>query len=63
MTFSELTVTIKDEEKTLRTKYALYDEYTVNENDPVIKDCIEKTLDNFDGEPIDVIVNIKLEIQ
>jgi hypothetical protein len=63
MIFSELTVTIKDEEKTLRTKYALYDKYSVNENDPIIKDCIEKTLENFDGEPMDVIVNIKLEIQ
>lgn len=63
MTFSELTVVIKDEEKTLRTKYALYDEYTVREDDPIIKDCIEKTLENFDGEPSDITVNIKLEIQ
>lgn len=60
---SELTVTIKDEEKSLRTKYLIYDEYTVDENDPIIKDCIEKTLDNFDGEPSDIIVNIKMEIQ
>jgi hypothetical protein len=63
MTFSELTVCIKDAEKTLRTKFPLYDEYAVNENDPVIKDCIEKTLENFDGEPDDITVNIKLEIQ
>ena len=63
MTFSELTVIIKDEEKTLRTKYALYDEYAVNENDPIIKECIEKTLENFDGEPSNITVNIKLEIQ
>lgn len=63
MTFSELTVIIKDEEKTLRTKYPLYDEYTVREDDPIIKDCIEKTLENFDGEPSDITVNIKLEIQ
>lgn len=56
---SELTVVIKDEEKTLRTKYLMYDEYTVNENDPVVKDCIEKTLANFDGEPSDITVNIK----
>jgi hypothetical protein len=63
MTFSELTVIIKDEEKTLRTKYPLYDEYTVREDDPIIKGCIEKTLDNFDGEPSDITVSIKLEIQ
>lgn len=60
---SELTVVIKDEEKSLRTKYLIYETYTVNENDPIIKDCIEKTLANFDGEPMDVTVNIKMEIQ
>ena len=60
---SELTVTIKDEEKNLRTKYLIYDVYQVDENDPIIKDCIEKTLENFDGDPIDITVNIKIEIQ
>lgn len=60
---SELTVTIKDEEKNLRTKYLIYETYTTDENDPIIKDCIEKTLENFDGEPSDITVNIKLEIQ
>ncbi len=63
MTFSELTVCIKDAEKTLRTKYAIYDEYTVRDDDVIIKDCIERTLENFDGEPDDITVNIKLEIQ
>ena len=60
---SELTVAIKDEEKTLRTKYLIYETYTTDENDPVIKDCIEKTLDNFNGEPTDITINIKLELQ
>ena len=60
---SELTVAIKDDEKTLRTKYLLYEIYTTDENDPIIKDCIQKTLDNFDGEPSDITVTIKLEIQ
>ena len=60
---SELTVTIKDEEKTLRTKYLLYDDYMVSDTDPIIKDCIDKTLENFDGEPSDIIVSIKMEIQ
>lgn len=63
MTFSELKVTIKDSEKTLSTKYPLYDEYKVNENDPVIKDCIERTLENFDGEPDNIKVYITLEVK
>ena len=60
---SELTVAINDEEKNLRTKYLIYETYTTDENDPVIKDCIEKTLDNFNGEPTDITINIKLELQ
>lgn len=60
---SEITVVVKDEEKSLRSKYLIYESYTVDENDPIIKDCLVKTLNNFDGEPIDIIVNIKIEIQ
>ena len=63
MTFSELTVVMKDDEKTLRTKYPLYDDYSVREDDPIIMDCIKRTLENFDGDPSDITVNIKLEIQ
>ena len=59
---SEITIVIKDEEKSLRSKYLIYETYSVDEEDPIIKDCIEKTLQNFDGEPIDIIVNIKLEV-
>lgn len=60
---SELTVCVKDEEKTLRKKFLLYEEYTVSEYDAVIKKCIDETLENFDGEPIDIIVTIKIEVQ
>ncbi|HXF90941.1 MAG TPA: hypothetical protein VNJ29_03325 [Candidatus Nitrosotenuis sp.] len=60
---SELTVIIKDEEKQLRTKYLIYETYTVDEEDPIIKDCIEKTLENFNGEPSDITVNIKMAIE
>ena len=65
---SELSVTIKGQnengdDKRLVTKYLIYDDYTTNENDPIIKDCIEKTLANFDGEPDDIVVNIKIEIE
>lgn len=65
---SELSVTIKGQnengdDKRLVTKYLIYDDYTTNENDPIIKDCIEKTLANFNGEPDDITVNIKIELQ
>lgn len=60
---SELKVTIKDSEKSLNKKYLIYDTYTTDENDPMIKQCIEETIENFDGEPEHVTVNIKLEMQ
>jgi hypothetical protein len=63
MSFSELSVTIKDDEKRLNKKFVLYETYTVDENDPVIQDCIKETLENFDGEPDSVKVTITLELQ
>lgn len=61
--FSELKVTIKDEDKKLDKKFILYDPYQVNPNDETIKKCIDETLENFSGQPTDVKVNITLEIQ
>lgn len=58
--FSELTVIVKDDEKTLKKKYAIYSTYCACAEDPVITQCIEETLKNFDGEPMNVIVNIKI---
>lgn len=65
---SELSVTIKGEnelgvQKRLTDKYLIYDDFTTNEDDPLIKECIAKTLDNFDCEPDDIVVNIKIEIE
>lgn len=60
---SEISITIKDDEKSLTKKFLEYEIYTVDEEDPIIKKCIEETLSNFDGEPSDIIVKIKLEIK
>ena len=61
--FSEITVIIKDDEKTLKKKFGIYDPYTVEENNEIIKNCIDETLKNFDGTPDDIKVKISLEIQ
>ncbi len=60
--FSEITVIIKDEEKSLRKKFPIYDPYQVDQNDPVIKDCVEETLKIFDSEPMNIVVKITLDI-
>jgi hypothetical protein len=59
---SELTVVIKDDEKTLRKKFLIYDVYQVDENDSMIKECIEETLKNFDGSPDKVSVKISMDL-
>lgn len=61
--FSELSVTIKDDEKRLNKKFTIYETYTVDENDSVIQDCIKETLENFDGTPDSVKVTIVMELQ
>jgi hypothetical protein len=63
MTFSVLSVTIKDEEKRLKKDYSSYEVYSIDENDPFVKQCIEETLGNFDGEPSDIWYNIKVQVQ
>lgn len=59
---SVLTITLKDEEKTLRSKHLLYESYCVHPDDPVIKQCIARALKDFNGEPSDVKIRINLEL-
>ena len=59
---SELTVTIKDEEKRLQKTFLIYESYTTDENDPTVKECVEEVLANFDGEPSNISVRINLEM-
>jgi len=63
MNCSEITVTVKDDEKSLKYKYLIYEKYSVDSEDPIIKDCVDKAVKNFDGEPTDVNVRIHLEIE
>ncbi len=56
----ELTVTVKDEEKRLSKKYLIYEPFVCVEHDPMIKDCIDETLKNFDGEPDHINIIVKM---
>lgn len=61
--FSEISVTIKDDEKRLTKKFLQYEVYTVAEDEPVIQQCINETLENFDGNPDSIKVCIIMEMQ
>lgn len=64
----ELSVKIKGENnecdaKTLTNKYVIYEDIMACETDPIIQEKIAQTISDFDGEPQDITVNIKIEIQ
>jgi hypothetical protein len=61
--FSEISVTIKDDEKRLTKKFLQYEVFTVSEDEPIITQCINETLENFDGTPDSIKVCIIMEIK
>ena len=61
-TATELTITIKDEEKTVKNKFLLYDPYILSDDDPIIKECIGKTLQDFNGEPCSIKLKATLSL-
>lgn len=59
----ELTVILKDSERTYRQKFLVYEDVSFNSNDFTIKECINLARKNFDGEPDDIQVKGLLVIQ
>lgn len=59
---SEITVVVKDNEKSLRAKYLIYESYAVHSDDPVIGMCVAKTIESFQGEPDSVRIRISMEL-
>lgn len=60
---NELTVILKDSDRTYKQKFLIYEVYSVSEDDSLILECIEQAKKNFEGEPESVQVKIHLEIQ
>ena len=60
---SELTVIIRDSERTLRMKHLIYDSYSIADNDPLITKCVNDAIAQFQGEPDSVKVKINIVIQ
>ena len=59
---TELTITIKDSEKTQRTKHLVYENYFLNDSDPVIKSLIAHALQEFNAEPEAIRIRANLVI-
>lgn len=57
---AELTVIIKDEEKSLRTKSLVHETFAVSDSDPIIAHHIACALKEFQGEPTDINIKISM---
>lgn len=60
---SEINISIKDEEKTLKKKFLIYESFTVSESDQTIRSCIDETLKNFNSEPSQIRVRINMVLE
>jgi len=60
---SELTVILKDESRTYRQKFLMYETYSITHDDPQILKCIQDAKNNFEGDPDDIIIKINFTFQ
>jgi len=61
--FSELTVIVKNEEKSQITKHLIYNSYMVDENDDIIQEHVANAIKEFNADPDDIRVKISMEIR
>lgn len=57
---SELTIIVKDDEKSLKTKALIHETYAVDDSDPTIAHAIASALKEFQGEPTDINIKISM---
>jgi len=60
---SELTIVLKDEHRTYRQKFLVYQPYCIDVEDEYILQCIEEAKKNFDGEPDSIQIKIHMEFK
>lgn len=60
---SEISITVKNDEKRQTTKHLIYDVYAVHEEDPIIKDLMDKAVKEFNGEVDSINIKICLEVK
>jgi len=60
---NELTVVLKDSDRTYRQKFLIYERYKVSQDDAIIIACIQEAKKNFEGEPESIQIKIHLEFQ
>jgi len=59
----EIKVKIKDDERKLEREFLIYDPVTFVESDPIIKKCVDETVEEFQGEPDDIVVRAMMVLK
>lgn len=60
---TELTVILKDSDRTYRQKFLVYEPYCMVDSDPIVCKCIEEARKSFEGEPESIQIKSHLEIR
>lgn len=59
----ELTVILKDTERTYKHKFLIYETFTMNPTDPHIMGCIKQAMENLDGEYEDIVIKTSMVVK
>lgn len=59
---SELTISIKDDGKSVDQKFLIFEAYRIDKTDAVIKDCVSKTFEKYNREPTDFDIKIHMDL-
>ncbi len=60
---SELSVTVKNEEKRQTTNHLIYEPYAVNEEDPIVKELIDQAVKEFNATVDSIKIKISMEVK
>ena len=58
---AEITVTVKNEEKNMKKKFLIYDDFKAAEDDPLLQKCFQEVCREFKDEISSAKVRINLE--
>ncbi len=63
MSAVELTVIMKNDERTQRQKFLIYEKITLEQSDPIVAKCLAEAYKNFNGCVEDVTIRTTMVIQ
>lgn len=58
---STITVVVKNDEKTLKSKHLVYDKFMCDPNDQFLRSLIDLTVKDFGSDPDDVSIKISID--